>query len=283
VRGWDERVLVELERADITGLRAAGWTAPERFRVADGIYGVLYLPHGFDPSRRYPVIDHVYPSPATTRVSPTFDPGWHGYDAEAVAALGFVVIAVDGHGTPGRDRAFHDASLDLADHVTALRELAATRPWMDLDRVGVFGISAGGAAAVRAMLEFPGVFHVGVAESGNHDNHYYNAGWGETYGIESTVDIADRLAGKLLLVHGGMDNNVLPDHALRLADRLIAADKDFDLLIVPEADHVYLGYEHYVTRRKWDFLVRWLIGAEPPAYRLSPVPMDMAAIAELLG
>lgn len=285
VRNRDGDVVVELEQADITRLTATGWSPPEGFRVtaADGttdIHGVLYRPHGFDPNRRYPVVDHLYPSPAMPRVSPSFDAGWHGYDAEALAALGFVVVAMDGRGTPGRDKAFHDAwtgAGHLDDHVAALRQLAAARPWMDLDRVGTFGISAGGVSVVRAMLDFPDVYRVGVAASGNHDNRYYNPGWTETYdGLTdpplSNVDIADRLTGKLLLVHGGVDNNVYVDHTLRLADRLIAADKDFDLLIVPSAEHVYTGYEHYVTRRTWDYLVRHLMGAEPPAdYHLTPV------------
>jgi dipeptidyl-peptidase 4 len=304
-RDWDGRVLVELERAGITRLLATGWSAPERFRAtaADGqseVYGLLYKPHGFDPTRSYPVIDTPYGIPVDNRVSPAFDPGHYGYDAETLAALGFVVIAVDGRGSPGRGKAFHDASYanlagacGLADHVAALRELAATRPWMDLDRVGVTGMSGGGFAAVRAMLDFPDVFTVGVAESGMHDFRYVNAGLAEpyngpydeaTYAVASNVDSADRLAGKLLLIHGGLDDRVAPQLTLRLAERLIAADKDFDLLIVPDADHIYFGYEHYVTRRRWDFLVRHLLGAEPPAgYRLTPVPMDMEALAELFG
>ncbi|MET7464960.1 DPP IV N-terminal domain-containing protein [Nonomuraea sp. NPDC005501] len=293
VLGRDGSVLVELERADITGLVAAGWSAPERFRVkaADGrtdVYGVLHRPHGFDPARRYPVLHHLYPFPAVTRVSPSFDPGWHGYDAEAVAALGFVVIALDGRGTPGRSKEFHDASYrrlgdgGLDDHVAALRELGADRPWMDLDRVGVFGISAGGHAAVRAMLGHPDVFTVGVAEAGPHDARFgdpgtteaYNGPYDEeTYAAASNVDLADRLAGRLLLVHGGLDTQVSPHQTLRLAERLIAADKDFELLVVPGADHVFAGYEHYVNRRKWDFLVRHLLGVEPPRdHRLTPVP-----------
>jgi dipeptidyl-peptidase-4 len=305
VRDWDGRVLVELERADTSRLTATGWSAPERFRVtgADGetdIYGVLYRPHGFDPGRRYPVLDHTYPFPAILRVSPSFDQGWHGYDAEALAALGFAVIAVDGRGTPGRSKAFHDASYGrmedgcgLADHVAALRQLAATRPWMDSDRVGITGISAGGFATVRAMLDFPEVFKVGVAESGIHDLRYgdhgmaavYNGPYDPvTYARASNVDIADRLAGKLLLIHGGVDEQVSPHLTLRLADRLIAADKDFDLLVVPGAEHVFVGYEHYVNRRKWDFLVRHLLGAEPPAgYRLSPVQLDAEYFAALFG
>jgi dipeptidyl-peptidase 4 len=153
VRDWAGRVLVELERADISKLAATGWTPPERFRVkaADAvtdIYGVLYRPGGFEPGQRYPVVDSVYPGPNVTRVDPCFDPDGMGLDAEPIAALGFVVVAIDGRGTPGRSKAFHDASYGhladagcLADHVAALRQLAQTRAWMDLDRVGAFGHS----------------------------------------------------------------------------------------------------------------------------------------------
>ncbi|SEH01860.1 Dipeptidyl aminopeptidase/acylaminoacyl peptidase [Nonomuraea solani] len=289
VRDWDGRVLVELEPSDTTALTATGWTPPERFRAkaADGetdVYGVLYRPHGFDPGRRYPVVDHVYPFGAMTRVSPSFDPGWHGYDAEALAALGFVVIAMDGRGTPGRDKKFHshgrlEDGYGLADHVAALEQLAASRPWMDLGRVGVCGISAGGFATVRAMLDFPAVFKVGVAESGVHDFRYGDLWSGEAYGgpydeesyaRASNVDHADRLAGKLLLIHGGLDDQVPPDLTLRLMERLIAANKDADLLIVPGADHVFTGYEHYVNRRKWTFLLRHLIDDGPEAGTAEP-------------
>jgi dipeptidyl aminopeptidase/acylaminoacyl peptidase len=154
-------------------------------------------------------------------------------------------------------------------------------------------MSGGGFAAVRAMLDFPDVFTVGVAESGMHDFRWVNAGLAEpyngpphgpAYAAASNVDDAHRLAGRLLLIHGGLDDRVPPQLTLRLAERLIAADKDFDLLIVPDADHIYFGYEHYVTRRRWDFLVRHLLGAEPPAgFRLTPVPMDLEALAELFG
>jgi dipeptidyl-peptidase 4 len=302
VRDWDGRVLVEVERADISRLLATGWTPPERFRVkaADSstdVHGVLYRPHDFDPSQCYPVLDHTYPLPAMTRVSPGFDAGWHGYNAEALAALGFVVIAMDGRGTPGRSKQFHDVSYGdpaagLADHPAAISQLAADRPWMDTGRAGICGISAGGWGTVRAMLDFPETFTIGVAESGSHDwrfadPHLATAYHGpydeEAYARTSNVDDADRLAGRLLLIHGGLDEQVSIQLTLRLADRLIAADKDFDLVIVPGAEHVYLGYEHYVTRRKWDFLVRHLHGHQPPEYRLTPVRLDGDFIAELFG
>ncbi|MCQ8771680.1 S9 family peptidase [Streptomyces telluris] len=304
VRDWTGRVLVELERADISKLTATGWTPPERFRVkaADGvtdIYGVLYRPRGFDPARRYPVVDNVYPGPQVNRVAPCFDPGGMGLDAEPLAALGFVVVALDGRGTPGRSKSFHDASYGrladagcLADHAAALRQLAGTRPWMDLDRAGVFGHSGGGFAAARAMLDFPDVYKAGVALSGSHDARHFNAGFVETYdgadnpeawARSSSPDLADRLAGKLLLVHGDMDDQVHPGQTLRLADRLIAADKDFELLIVPGAEHTFIDCLAYVRKRCWDFLVRELMGTQPPAYRPAPIAVGPELLGELFA
>ncbi|GGY11144.1 S9 family peptidase [Streptomyces tanashiensis] len=304
VRDWTGRVLVELERADIGKLTATGWTPPERFRVkaADGvtdIYGVLYRPRGFDPTKRYAVVDNVYPGPQVNRVAPCFDPGGMGMDAEPLAALGFVVVALDGRGTPGRSKAFHDASYGrladagcLADHVAALRQLAETRPWMDPDRIGVFGHSGGGFAAARAMLDFPEVFKAGVALSGSHDAPHFNLGFVEAYdGADnpeawartSHADLADRLAGKLLLVHGEMDDQVHPAHTLRLADRLAAADKDFELLIVPGAEHTLIDCLTYVRKRSWDFLVRELMGTQPPSYRPAPIALGPELLAELFA
>ncbi|MGE7387198.1 DPP IV N-terminal domain-containing protein [Streptomyces sp. NPDC004126] len=304
VRDWSGRVLVELERADTTKLTATGWTPPERFRVkaADGVtdvYGVLYRPRGFDPARRYPVVDNVYPGPQVNRVAPSFDPGGMGLDAEPLAALGFVVMALDGRGTPGRDKAFHDASYgrladagNLADHVAALRQLAGDRPWMDLDRVGVFGHSGGGFAAARAMLDHPEVYKTGVALSGSHDARHFNAGFVESYdGADnpgawartSSVDLADRLAGKLLLIHGEMDDQVHPEQTLRLADRLVAAGKDFELFVLPGAEHTFIDHLAYVRTRCWDFLVRELLGEQPPAYRPAPIPIGPEMLADLFG
>ncbi|HEY9369686.1 S9 family peptidase [Streptomyces sp.] len=304
VRDWTGQVLVELERADIGKLAATGWTAPERFcvKAADGVtdvYGVLYRPRGFDPARRYPVVDNLYPGPQVNRVAPCFDPGGMGMDAEPLAALGFVVIALDGRGTPGRSKAFHDASYGhladagcLADHVAALRQLVDTRPWMDLEKVGVFGHSGGGFAAARAMLDHPDTYKAAVALSGSHDARTFNPGFVETYdGADnpdawartSNVDLADRLSGKLLLVHGEMDDQVHPHHTLRLADRLVAADKDFELLIVPGAEHTLIDHIAYVRKRAWDFLVRELTGTQPPAHRPAPITLNADMLAELFA
>ncbi|ONI68458.1 S9 family peptidase [Kribbella sp. ALI-6-A] len=304
VRDWDGRVLVELERADISKLVATGWTAPERFRVkaADGvtdIYGVLYRPRGFDAAERYAVVDNVYPGPQVARVAPCFDPGGMGLDAEPLAALGFVVVALDGRGTPGRSKSFHDASYgrladagNLEDHVAALRQLAETRPWMDLDRVGVFGHSGGGFAAARAMLDFPEVYKAGVALSGSHDARHFNPGFVEAYdgagdpatwARTSNVDLADRLVGKLLLGHGELDDQVHPDHTLRLADRLVAANKDFELLLVPGAEHTFIDCLAYVRGRCWDFLVREVKGEQPPGYRPEPIVIGPELLAEMFS
>lgn len=303
VRDWSGRELVSLEQADITRLLATGWTAPERFcvKAADGltdIYGVLYKPRGFDPSQSYAVVDSVYPGPQVTRVDPCFDPGGMGMDAEPLAALGFVVVALDGRGTPGRSKAFLDVSYgnladagSLEDHVAALQQLAASRPWMDLSRVGIMGHSGGGFAAGRAMLAFPESFHAGVAMSGSHDARHIGLGWAESCdGADnpsawlraSNAEIADRLEGKLLIVHGELDDTVHVDHALALADALIAAGKDFEMLIVPGAEHLFIDRIAYVRTRCWDFLVRSLMGVEPPAYRPAPILIDPEVLSEML-
>ncbi len=304
VRGQDGKVMLELERADISGLLETGWTPPERIRTtaADGrtsIYGLLYKPFDFDPEQRYPIVDHVYPGPQMRRVESCFDPGWRGHEAEAVAALGFAVVALDGRGTPGRDKAFHDHAYRnlgscgaLEDHVAALKQLAETRPWLDPDRVGIFGRSGGGFATARALMMFPDVYKVGVAEAGNHDNRQYQAAWAESYDGPfdpdagerlSNTELAERLTGKLLLIHGEMDDNVTPYLTLRLADRLIAANKDFDLLIVPGAEHRFVGYGSYVTRRRWNYLVRHLMRREPPTYQLAAIPISRDQLEFVLG
>jgi dipeptidyl aminopeptidase/acylaminoacyl peptidase len=303
VRRLDGEVIVELERTDVSLLRREGWSPPDLFRVkaADGetdIYGLLYLPVGFDPAQRYPVLDHPYPGPHMARMLPGFDqsPAW---DSEAVASLGFVVMALNGRGTPGRNKAFHDhnhrniGNVGLDDHVAAIRQLAETRPWMDTERVGIFGLSRGGGRTARAMFTYPEVYKVGVAEAGAYDVRFYQQGVieahngpldAETYARSAEVEIADRLKGKLLLVHGGIDDNTHPHQTLRLVERLIAANKDFELLIVPGAEHLFVGYEPYVTRRRWDFLVRHLLGLDPPAgYRLADSQLDFESFAEMFG
>lgn len=293
VLGGDGQVLVELEAPDASELAALGWTAPERFRAlaADGrtpVYGLLWRPHGFDPHRRYPVIDHIYPGPQVHRAGPSFDVPHHG-EPEALAALGFAVVAVDGRGTAGRSKAFHDVSYgalgdagSLVDHIAAIRELGHRHPWLDTGRVGITGHSGGGFATARALLAHPDFYTVGVATAGNHDIGVYVPMWPEWYHGDldeearrslSNPALAAHLRGRLLLIHGELDDNVLPTHTLRLVDALIAADKDVDMLIVPGAEHALIGRMHYVLRQTWNYLVRHLHGTEPPAHRLAPLPL----------
>ena len=285
LRRADGHLIAQIERADVSRLLATGLVMPERFSAlaADGqtrLYGNLLRPSHFDPAKRYPVLDSPYPGPQAHRAQPNLVDTV--FEAQAYAELGFIVVLVDGRGTHGRSKAFHDESYGnlgsaghLDDHVAVIRELGKRYPYMDLDRVGIYGTSGGSYATVRAMLTFPDFFKVGVADAGNHDQRGYLAVWGESYnGPEvgsNYTDAANRLLakslqGKLFLLHGDMDSNVLPSHTLQLVDALIKANKDFDLLIVPNDGHGTLfGAQSYARRRGWDFLVHNLLGATPPA------------------
>ncbi|MBS0393944.1 MAG: DPP IV N-terminal domain-containing protein [Proteobacteria bacterium] len=286
--------VAELEQADVTRLAALGLTTPERFSVlaADGktrIYGNLLRPTHFDGSARYPVLDSIYPGPQHRRVTPSFvsavfDP----MDAQAYAELGFVVVTLDGRGTPGRSKAFLDESYgrlgeagNLEDHVAAIRELGRRYPYLDLDRVGIFGTSGGGYAALHALLTYPDFFKAAVSDAGNHDQRGYLAVWGETYNgpddgqnylAASNVPLVGNLRGHLLLIHGGMDFNVLPDHTMQVVDALIAHNKDFEFLVVPKAAHTTILAPGYAMRRSWDFVVRHLLGRNPPVDFEFPAP-----------
>jgi dipeptidyl aminopeptidase/acylaminoacyl peptidase len=278
----DGKSTLELEKADIAALVAAGWTAPERVKLlaADGqtdIYGLLYRPSRFDPARRYPVIEEIYPGPQAHQAQPAFSPT--GFSARALAELGFVVLQVDGRGTPYRSKAFHDYSYGrlenggaLEDHLAALRQLAARYPWFDTTRVGIFGHSGGGFASTRAILMYPDVYKVAVSSAGNHDQRGYLAIWGETYQgmpqgdnylAQANPLLAQNLKGKLLLMTGDLDDNVHPMLTMRMADALMKANKDFDLMIVPNANHGSAG-SLYFQRRRWDYFVKNLMGIEPP-------------------
>lgn len=287
LRRSDGSLVAEIERADVTRLMATGLQPPERFSAlaADGktlLYGNLLRPSNFDPNHRYPVLDSPYPGPQSHRAQPNFlATVFDRLGAQAYAELGFIVVLVDGRGSHGRSKRFHDESYGglgqaghLDDHVAVLRELGRRYPYMDLDRVGIYGTSGGGYATVHAMEKFPDFFKVGVADAGNHDQRGYIAVWGETYnGLESGSNYTDAanpllvstVKGKLFLLHGDMDSNVLPSQTLQLADALIRANKDFELLIVPNAGHGTLLLSRYALRRSWDFLVRNLMHAEPPA------------------
>jgi dipeptidyl aminopeptidase/acylaminoacyl peptidase len=305
VRNHAGRIVMEVERADIELLREAGWQPPERFTVkaAGGetdLYGLLFRPLDFDPGGSYPILDDIYPGPQHGRVLPAFLGIPTSAYEPSMAALGFAVVTIEGRGTPLRSKAFREYAygrLEMAggleDHVAGIRELAERHPWLDVDRAGIYGHSGGGFASVRAMLAYPEFYKVAVAASGNHDNLYYHAQWGEKYHgpvegdryvAQANASLAGNLQGKLLLIHGDMDDNVTPHLTMRLVQALIKANKDFDLLIVPNAEHGMLESQAYWLRRRWDYFVEHLLGCEPPrGYRIEGIPIDLERIAEMFG
>lgn len=271
-----------LERADISRLIDAGWkpattiTVKARDGVTD-LYGLLYKPTNFDASKKYPIVNRIYPGPQTGSVGGRSFSAARS-DSQALAELGFIVVEIDGMGTPGRSKKFHDVSYGnlgdntLPDQVAGMKELAQRYPWIDIDRAGIWGHSGGGYAAAAAMFRYPDFFKVGVSEAGNHDNRNYEDDWGEkwqglldgsNYDGQANQLVARNLKGKLLLAHGTTDSNVPPDNTLLIVNELIKANKDFDLLLLPNRGHGF-GSESYMIRRRWDYFVRNLLGAEPP-------------------
>jgi dipeptidyl-peptidase 4 len=286
LRTADGRAVRELEKADITRLKAAGWRPGQVFSVKarDGvtdIYGVIYFPPNLDSSRKYPVIDHIYPGPQVGSVG-----AWNfknGGEQFSLAELGFVVIQLDHLGTPLRSKAFHDnyygnfGDNGLPDHIAAIRQLAVRYPFMDANRVGIFGHSGGGFASTDAILRYPDFFKVAVSGAGNHDNRSYNIYWAEKYqGLmardtvrksdnfdgSANKSMAKNLKGHLLLMHGDMDDNVHPAMTIQVVDELIKANRNFDLIMAPNRNHGL--NEPYFIRRRWDYFVEHLMGATPP-------------------
>ena len=282
-------LIMPLEKADISRLVATGWKPPIPIttKARDGktdIYGLMFVPTNLDPSKKYPIVNNVYPGPQTGSTgSRTFTPA-RG-DRQALAELGFVVVTIDGMGTPGRSKAFQDAYYGamgrdntIPDQISGMQELAKKYPYIDLSRAGIWGHSGGGFATTTAMFRFPDFFKAGIAESGNHDQRENEDDWGEryqgllvrnadgtdNYTVEANQNFAKNLKGRLLLAHGTMDTNVPPYQTMLIADALIKANKDFDLLMIPNANHGYGAASTYMMRRRWDFFVKWLIGTEPP-------------------
>ncbi|MEO5815070.1 MAG: DPP IV N-terminal domain-containing protein [Gemmatimonadaceae bacterium] len=282
------KLLATLEKSDISRLLASGWKPPTPIAVKarDGktdLYGLMYTPSSLDSTKKYPIINHIYPGPQTGSVGGRqFSPA-RG-DNQALAELGFVVVEIDGMGTPWRSKSFHDAYYGrmgdntLPDQVAGMKELATRYAFIDLDKAGIWGHSGGGFATAGAMFRYPDFFKVGIAESGNHDNRQYEDDWGERYhglltrqpgGIdnytaEANQTYAKNLKGKLLLAHGTLDDNVPPNNTTLVADALIKANKDFDLLMLPNQAHGYGAMSSYMMRKRWDYFVKNLLGAEPP-------------------
>jgi len=282
------KVVRPLEKTDISRLLATGWKPPMPITVKDRggvgeLYGLLYRPTNFDPTKKYPIINNIYPGPQTGSVGSRSFSAARG-DTQALAELGFIVVQIDGMGTPWRSKRFHAAYYGdmgdntLPDQVAGMKELASRYPWIDIDRAGIYGHSGGGFATAAAMFKYPDFFKVGVSQAGNHDNRVYEDDWAEkwqgllekrsdgttNYDSQANQNFAKHLKGKLLLAHGSMDANVPFYSTLLVVDELIKENKDFDLIIFPNRGHGF-GNEPYMVRRRWDYFVRHLMGTEPPA------------------
>jgi dipeptidyl aminopeptidase/acylaminoacyl peptidase len=284
--------LMDLETADISALKERNWQQPIEFSVKardneTDLYGILHLPSHYDQSKKYPVLNYIYPGPQSGSV------GYYGFrpmrrDFQAVAELGFVVVAVDAMGTPMRSKSFHDAYYGnmgdngLPDNITAIKQLAERYKGMDIERVGIWGHSGGGFASTRAVFAYPDFYDVAVSGAGNHDNRNYEADWGEKWqgllvegNLENQSDgttnydnqanqlIAENLKGKLLITHGSMDDNVPPSNTMLVVEALINANKDFDMILFPNKRHGYGNMTNYMTRKRWDYFVTHLLNANP--------------------
>jgi dipeptidyl-peptidase-4 len=288
VRDEAGKLLSTVEKMDISRLLAAGWIAPVPIvvKARDGVtdlYGLMYKPTNLDVTKKYPIVNRIYPGPQGGSV------GYWGFapgrgDPQSLAELGFVVVEIEGMGNPLRSKKFHDfyygnmGDNTLPDQVAGMKELAQKYAWIDIERVGIYGHSGGGYAAADALFRYPDFFKVGISESGNHDNREYEDDWGERYqGLlvknadgtsnyddQANQSLAKNLKGHLLLAHGTLDDNVPPYDTLLVVDELIKANKDFDLLLLPNQHHGYGSATLYMTRRRWDYFVRYLLGAEPP-------------------
>ncbi|HXC94224.1 MAG TPA: DPP IV N-terminal domain-containing protein [Edaphobacter sp.] len=303
VRDSSGRVVVDVAKQDITKLVESGWVAPVPITVKGrdektDLYGFMFKPTNFDASKKYPIVNHVYPGPQTGSCGARGFAAAHG-DMQSLAELGFIVVCIDGMGTPWRSKTFHEAYYGnlgdntIPDQISGMKDLAAKYPWIDLDKVGIYGHSGGGNATGAAMFHYPDFFKVGIAESGNHDQRDYEDDWAEkwsgllvknadgtsNYDSQANQNFVKNLKGKLLLAHGSMDNNVPLNNTLLVVEALIKANKDFDLLIIPNVAHGYGEASQYMTRRRWDYFVKNLADNVPPhEYEMKSYGAAMAAM-----
>ena len=278
--------IMDLETTDMSQLFAMGYKFPEVFTVkaADGItdlFGVMYKPFDFDSTKLYPVIEYVYPGPQTEAVNSSWTKSMDRVDR--LAQLGFIVVTVGNRGGhPNRSKWYHNfgygnlRDYGLKDKVVAAQQLAARHSFIDIERVGIHGHSGGGFMSTAAILMYPDFFDVAVSCAGNHDNNIYNRWWsekhhgineiekdGETkfeYHISSNPEIASRLKGHLLLVHGDIDENVHPGNTLRVVDALIRSNKRFDMLLLPGQRHGFGDMNEYFFWRMADYFAEHLLG-----------------------
>ena len=271
-----------LETADITLLEAEGWKAPEVF-VAKGrdgktdMWGLIARPTNFDPNKKYPVIEYIYQGPGDQYVPKTFRP--YDWNMTSLAELGFIVVMVDGMGTSFRSRAFENVcyknlkDAGLPDHIAWIKAAARKYPYMDVDRVGIYGCSAGGQESTNAVLLYPDFYKAAYSACGCHDNRmdkiWWNELWlgypvGDQYKEGSNVENAHLLSRPLMLVVGELDDNVDPASTMQVVNALIKANKDFELVVIPGAHHT-MG-EDFGEHKRYDFFVRHLMQVNPPKW-----------------
>jgi dipeptidyl-peptidase 4 len=272
--------ILTIEPGDTSGV-PSWWRWPERVRLkaADrttDISGVVFRPSDFSPGKRYPVVDYIYGGPQVSNVPENFIENSFTISA-TIAELGFVVVVIDGRGTSERSKAFHDASYaametasNVEDHIAGIRQLSKRYPYMDTTRVGIYGFSGGGYMTASAMLRFPDFFDVGVSAAGNHDQRLFWHTWGERYhGLvegdnfkrQANSTYAKNFKGKMLFIHGMIDYGVHPSALFQLTQALMDANKDFDMLLLPQASH---ELPSYALRRMLDYFVVHLRGETPP-------------------
>ncbi|UII26177.1 S9 family peptidase [Fulvivirga maritima] len=277
--GESGKVIKKLEEADISELTAKNWKAPEVFTTTarDGktdIWGIIYRPTNFDPNKSYPVIEYIYAGPGSNYVPKDFTTS---YWFSGLAELGFIVVQLDGMGTGNRSKAFGEVCYKnlkdsgFPDRMKWIKEAAEKYPYMDIDRVGLYGGSAGGQSTVNGLLQYPEFYKAGVAACGCYDNRmdkiWWNELWmgyptGQEYIENSAIENADKLQSQLMLILGEMDDNVDPSSTMQLVDALIKADKEFELVVLPGMNHT-LGGE-YGERKRRDFFIRKLQGEKTP-------------------
>ena len=287
VRSTENGQRFAVETMDISKLEQTGWQAPTPFIVKDrnghhDIHGLMYKPSNFDANQSYPVVNYLYPGPQVGSIRGRHFREARG-DNQAIAELGFIVIEIDALGTPGRSKSFHEfyygnmGDSGIPDQVAAIKQLAKRYSWIDDSNVGIWGHSGGGFASTRALLLYPDFYRVAVSQAGNHDNRNYADEWGEKFhGLatenemgESNYDsqanqlIAKNLKGKLLIAHGTTDTNVHPNNTLEVVNALIEANKDFDMIMLPNRGHGF-AREPFMMRKRWDYFVEHLMGAKPP-------------------
>ena len=278
----DGKVIMSIEKADITELLKVGWKAPETF-VAKGrdgktdIWGIIQRPSNFDPNKKYPVIEYIYSGPGSQYVPKTFIP--FNRNMSAIAELGFIVIQMDGMGTSFRSKAFEEIiyknlkDAGLADRIAWTKAAATKYPYIDIDRVGIFGASAGGQEAMGAVLFHPEHYKAAYSSCGCHDNRMDKIWWNEqwmsypidkSYEESSNVVNAYLLTRPLMLVVGELDDNVDPSSTYQVCNALIKANKDFELILLPGVGHTMGG--DYGEHKRYDFFVKNLFGVTPPGW-----------------